>query len=56
MYWLAGACNVLSGALRYHLALVHGWGAATPRVRSAAVRAARDALRIIRRADACWSA
>ena len=55
-YWLAAACNVLSGALRYHLALVHGWGASTPRMRAAAVRAARDALRIIRRADACWGA
>jgi aminoglycoside phosphotransferase (APT) family kinase protein len=25
-YWLAAACNVLSGALRYHLAVMDGWG------------------------------
>lgn len=52
-YWLAGASNALSGAL-----LVHLWTArAAPsgsRQRAAAVQAARDALRVIRRADACW--
>lgn len=52
-YWLAGASNALSGAL-----LVHLWTArdapAGSRQRAAAVRAAADALRVIRRADACW--
>ena len=52
-YWLAGASNTLAGAL-----LVHLWTArdAPPgsRQRAAGVQAAADALRIIRRADACW--
>ena len=53
-YWLAGASNALSGALRYHLsvALDHRTG----RVRRAsAARAARDWLRVLRRADAYWN-
>jgi hypothetical protein len=53
-YWLAGACNVLAGALRYHLLVADGWGAAPSRTRADAARAARDHLRIIRRADALW--
>ena len=52
-YWLAGASNALAGAL-----LIHIWSArqAAPgsRKRAAAVLAAQDALRVIRRADACW--
>jgi aminoglycoside phosphotransferase (APT) family kinase protein len=52
-YWLAGASNALSGAL-----LVHLWTAldapSGSRQRSAAVRAAADALRVIHRAHACW--
>jgi Ser/Thr protein kinase RdoA (MazF antagonist) len=54
-YWLAGACNAFAGALRYHLAVLAD--AATPdRRRGQAERAARDWLRIIRRADAVWRA
>jgi aminoglycoside phosphotransferase (APT) family kinase protein len=53
-YWLAGACNVLAGALRYHLAIAGGWGNPGPRTRAESVRAARDCLRVVRRADACW--
>ena len=53
-YWLASACNVLSGALRYYLSLADGWGAASSHARADAARAARDHLRVIRRADAVW--
>lgn len=53
-YWMAGSSNVLSGALLYHLHI-----AADPHrpraQRTASIRAARDALRIVRRANACWS-
>jgi aminoglycoside phosphotransferase (APT) family kinase protein len=53
-YWMAGASNVLSGALLYHLDI-----AADPHrpqvQRTAAVKAARDALRVVRRTNACWS-
>jgi Ser/Thr protein kinase RdoA (MazF antagonist) len=53
-YWLAGASNALSGALRYHLAV-----ALDPRTgnarRASAVRSARDWLRVLRRADAFWN-
>ena len=54
-YWLAAASNVLAGALRYHvhMATSEEAGAAG---RAAALRAARDALRIIRRAEAWWRA
>jgi Ser/Thr protein kinase RdoA (MazF antagonist) len=52
-YWLAGASNALSGALAYHL-----WRAmqeaAGSKQRAAAVDAAGDCLRVIRRADTCW--
>lgn len=52
-YWLAAASNVLAGALAYHLwRLEHE---PSVRVRSAALRAACDCLRIVRRADAVWS-
>ncbi|HEV2123455.1 MAG TPA: aminoglycoside phosphotransferase family protein [Chloroflexota bacterium] len=54
LYWLAGACNALSGALRYHLAVASGWNDPSPDQRDAAFRAAADCLRVIRRADACW--
>ena len=53
-YWLAGACNVLAGALRYHLAILNGWGNPSPRARSDAARIVRDYSRVIRRADAVW--
>ena len=52
-YWLAAACNALRGALRYHL-----WIAQTthedPKRRGAGAAAARDWLRIVRRADQCF--
>lgn len=51
-YWIAGASNVLAGALSYHL-----WrfreSVSKPEA-GRALHAALDALRIIRRADACW--
>jgi Phosphotransferase enzyme family len=52
-YWLAGASNALSGALLVHLRTARE---APPesRQRTVAVQAAEDALRVIRRADACW--
>lgn len=52
-YWLAGASNALSGALLVHLrnAVDAPRGS---RQQTAAVQAAEDALRVIRRADACW--
>ncbi len=53
-YWLAAACNVLAGALRYHLAVAIGWGNPTPWTRADAAHLVRDCLRIIRRADHCW--
>ena len=53
-YWMAGASNALAGALLHHVEM-----AADPRQsparRRAAMRAARDWLRVIRRADAWWS-
>lgn len=52
--WLAETCNVLGGALRYHLAVLAGWGAPTPAARQQAERAAGDCLRVIRRADVLW--
>lgn len=53
-YWLAAASNVLAGALRYYLTVADGWGDAPSRARAGAARAARDHLRVIRRADAVW--
>lgn len=51
-YWIAGASNILAGALAYHL-----WrgeeAAPGSRQRAAALDAARDGLRVLRRADAC---
>ena len=52
-YWLAGASNALSGALLVHLWTARGAPVGS-RQRVAAVRAAADALRVIRRADECW--
>ncbi|WP_434047720.1 MULTISPECIES: phosphotransferase family protein [Sorangium] len=60
-YWFAAASNALAGALGYHLSLLlAGAGAAgqpgaAPEARAAAARNAADWLRVIRRADACWS-
>jgi Ser/Thr protein kinase RdoA (MazF antagonist) len=52
-YWLAGASNVLAGALLVHLRNAVD---APPgsRQRTTAIHAAEDASRVIRRADACW--
>jgi aminoglycoside phosphotransferase (APT) family kinase protein len=55
-YWLAAASNVLAGALRYHVHMSVSEEAGTAGRAAAALRAARDALRIIRRADAWWRA
>jgi hypothetical protein len=53
-YWLAGASNALSGALAFHLNGAMS-ADASPRQRARSVGAARDWLRIVRRADACWT-
>ena len=53
-YWLAGASNALSGALEYHLSLLLGQTPATVLRKQAAAQSARDWLRIVRRAAACW--
>jgi hypothetical protein len=47
-YYLAAACNALAGALRYHLWVAHTHD--DPKRRMAGACAARDWLRIIRRA------
>jgi len=52
-YWMAGASNVLSGALHYHLCIARDERQTASR-RSAAFRAAADCLRVIRRAHAWW--
>ncbi|MGH7508618.1 MAG: phosphotransferase family protein [Gemmatimonadales bacterium] len=49
--WLAGASNALAGALRHHLGVVGDGQVPTAR-RAGAAHAARDWLRVIRRADA----
>jgi hypothetical protein len=49
-YWLASACNVLSGALRYHLSVVTDACAGSHLSQAEAAVAARDCLRVIRRA------
>lgn len=52
-YWMAGASNALSGALLHHLrhAKNQHQGSA---IRANAFHAAKDALRVIRRARALW--
>lgn len=52
-YWLAGASNAMAGALTYQLLAADE--APPGRRRDAAVAAAVDWLRVIRRADASWS-
>jgi hypothetical protein len=52
-YWLAGASNAFAGALRYHLAMAQA--AESGAHRAKALHAAKDWLRVIRRADAVWS-
>ncbi|MGY3622500.1 aminoglycoside phosphotransferase family protein [Bradyrhizobium sp. USDA 10063] len=53
-YWLAGCSNALSGALAHHLRVAANADDGSRR-RSSAVRLALAWLRIIRRADSCWS-
>jgi hypothetical protein len=53
-YWLAGASNAFGGALRYHVAQM-GSAFNSHAERVAAAAAVRDWLRILARADACWS-
>jgi hypothetical protein len=54
LYWLAGACNALAGALRYH---VDALGRArTPAQWATALTLIQKWLRVIRRADASWRA
>jgi thiamine kinase-like enzyme len=52
-YWAASASNMLAGALRYHLHLATDPQRSADE-RSGAYYAASDALRMIRRAYACW--
>jgi hypothetical protein len=52
-YWMAGASNALAGPLLHHLAIVEDERQSAFR-RAAAFRAARDWLRVVRRADAWW--
>jgi aminoglycoside phosphotransferase (APT) family kinase protein len=47
LYWLAGACNGLAGALRYHLLVMADSVNRTTRVRRAAAHSVRDWLRVI---------
>ena len=49
-YWMAGACNALAGALRYHC--WHAMNGTTVRARASAAHAAASWLRVIIRADA----
>lgn len=54
LYWLAGACNALAGALRYH---VEALGQArTAAMRATALARVQPWLRVIRRADVSWRA
>jgi hypothetical protein len=53
-YWLAAACNLLAGAIEYHLGIVEADDQVPEKRRAAASKAAADCLRVIRRADACW--
>jgi len=52
-YWVAAACNALAGALLYHLHMARDPYQGTVR-RAAAFHAARDWLRVLRRA-AAWA-
>jgi aminoglycoside phosphotransferase (APT) family kinase protein len=54
MYWLAAASNCLAGSVLYHLSMATSTDVAGESKRTA-LAALRDQLRILRRADACWS-
>jgi hypothetical protein len=53
-YWMAGASNALAGALLHHVGVARDVRQSSA-TRAAAFHAARDWLRVIRRADAWWS-
>jgi aminoglycoside phosphotransferase (APT) family kinase protein len=55
-YWLAAACNTLSGALEYQLAVALDTKRRSANERAGALTLARRHLRVIRRADAVWRA
>jgi hypothetical protein len=50
LYWMAAACNALSGALLYHLSVASE--SQDPAARNRSAHAARDWIRILRRARA----
>lgn len=52
-YWLSAVSNLLAGALEYHL--TRAQTAHTAAERAHAAGCARDALRVVRRADTVWS-
>jgi hypothetical protein len=53
-YWLAGACNALACALRYHLWRALEAGDSDRAGRADTIRSANDWLWVLRRADALW--
>lgn len=53
-YWVAAASNCFAGSLEYHVGIATSSEVGSDE-RSAASRAVRDQLRILRRADACSS-
>ncbi len=53
-YWVAAASNALAGALKYHLHQAMRLADSAPDRQADAVRAARDYLRAIERADFLW--
>jgi hypothetical protein len=52
LYWVAGACNALAGALEHHLRTFAQ--ARTPRQQAHTLTLVQQWLRVIRRADASW--
>jgi Ser/Thr protein kinase RdoA (MazF antagonist) len=54
LYWIAGTCNALAGALRYHLVTVQQ--ARTPQARTTALGLIHKWLRLLRCADVHWRA
>ena len=54
LYWIAGACNALAGALQYHLQTCAQ--TRTPTTQAIARMLVQKWLRVIRRADASWRA
>jgi hypothetical protein len=52
LYWVAGACNALAGALEHHLRMFAQ--ARTPRQQAHTFTLVRKWLRVIRQADASW--